>query len=132
MTRQVGVWIDHREAFLVFIGEGVEAIQKIESGMEKHVRYSGRSAAAEGSADNQRDRQFNSHLNQYYDEVISHLGQAESIYLMGPGEAKGEFEQRLIGKGYADQIVGVETVDKMTENQISAKVRKHYQSSETV
>jgi hypothetical protein len=31
-------------------------------------------------------------------------------------------------KGLGDRIVGVETVDKMTDHQITAKVRQHYQS----
>lgn len=126
MNGQAGLWIDHREAFLVFIREAGEKTERIESGMEKHVRFSGRSAAEEGSADDQRDRQFAVHLNRYYDEVISHILDAESILLFGPGEAKGELEKRLASKGLGGRIIGVETTDKMTERQIAAKVRKHF------
>ncbi len=127
MKRQAGMWIDHRQAFVVFIDEGAEETQRIESGMEKHVRFSGRAPLEEGSADDQRDRQFTVHLNKYYDEVISHIRDAESILLFGPGEAKGEFEKRLANKGLGGRIVGIETVDKMTDRQIAAKVRQHYQ-----
>jgi len=127
MKRQVGMWIDHRKAFVVFINEGAEKTERIESGMEKHVRFSGRSASEEGSADDQRDRQFAVHLDRYYDEVISHIRDAESILLFGPGEAKGELEKRLASKGLSGRVVGVETVDKMTDHQIAAKVRQYYQ-----
>ena len=127
MKRQAGIWIDHRKAFVVFIVEGAEKTERIESGMEKHVRFSGRSASEEGSADDQRDRQFAVHLDRYYDEVISHIRDAESILLFGPGEAKGEFKARLASKGLGGRIVGVETVDKMTDHQIAAKVRQYYQ-----
>jgi len=127
MTKQVGMWIDHRSAFVVFVGDGSQATQRIESGIEKHVRFSGHSASEEGSADDQRDRQFAAHLGRYYDEVISHLGDAESILIFGPGEAKGEFEKRLASKGLGGRIVGIETTDKMTDHQIAAKVRQHYQ-----
>jgi hypothetical protein len=127
MKRQAGLWIDHRKAFVVFIVEGAEKTERIESGMEKHVRFSGRSASEEGSADDQRDRQFAVHLDRYYDEVISHIRDAESILLFGPGEAKGELEKRLASKGLGGRIVGVETVDKMTDHQIAAKVRRYYQ-----
>jgi hypothetical protein len=127
MKRLAGIWIDHRKAFVVFIGEGAEKTERIESGMEKHVRFSGRSASGEGSADDQRDRQFAVHLDRYYDEVISHIRDAESILLFGPGEAKGELEKRLASKGLGGRIVGVETVDKMTDHQIAAKVRQYYQ-----
>ena len=126
MKRQAGMWIDHRKAFVVFIGKGAEKTERIESGMEKHVRFSGRSASEECSADDQRDRQFAVHLDRYYDEVISHIRDAESILLFGPGEAKGELEKRLASKGLGGRIVGVETVDKMTDHQIAAKVRQHF------
>jgi hypothetical protein len=126
MQGQAGVWIDHKEAFVVFVGEGGEKTERIESGMEKHVRFSGRSASEEGSADDQRDRQFAVHLDRYYDEVTSHIREAESILLFGPGEAKGELEKHLVDKGLGGCIVGIETTDKMTDRQIAAKVRKYF------
>jgi hypothetical protein len=126
MKRQVGMWIDHRDAFIVFAGDGVDKTTNIESGMEKHVRFSGRSSAQDGSADDQRDRQFAAHLNTYYDEVIAHVRDAEAILIFGPGEAKGELEKRLDSKGLSKRVVGVETVDKMTQHQIEAKVREHF------
>ena len=127
MSEQVGIWIDHREAFVVFVGEGSEETERIESGMEKHVRFSGHAASEEGSADDQRDRQFAAHLDRYYDAVIAHVRDATSILLFGPGEAKGEFEKRLASKGLGARVVGVETTDKMTDRQIAAKVRQHFQ-----
>ena len=126
MKRNVGLWIDHRETFLVFVGDDGEENRRIESGMEKHVRFSGGNRPAEGSADDQQDRQFTAHLNRYYDEVISHVRDAESILLFGPGEAKGELEKRLASKGLGGRIVGVDTVDKMTAPQIAARVREHF------
>ena len=128
MNRNAGLWIDHKEAVIVFAATGAdnaEETKRMESGMEKHVRYSGR-AASEGVAEDQRDRQYATHLDQYYDEVITQLHDAKSILIFGPGEAKGEFKKRLEHKGLGERIVGVETTDKMTDNQIAAKVREHY------
>jgi len=73
-----------------------------------------------------RDRQFGNHLNSYYDEVIAVIRGADTLQIFGPGEAKGELEKRLEHKGLKPPIVAVETVDKMTDRQISAKVREHY------
>ena len=126
MKRQVGLWIDHRETVVVVIGDKGEETRRIESGMEKHVRFSGGSGSEDGSAEDQRDRQFTGHLNRYYDEVISHLRDAESILIFGPGEAKGELEKRLASKGLSGRIVGVETVDKMTDRLIAANVRQRF------
>jgi hypothetical protein len=129
MKRQVGLWIDHRETLVVSLTDQREETTRIESGMEKHVRFSGGNRSEEGSADDQRDRQFTSHLNRYYDDVISHIRDAESILLFGPGEAKVELEKRLASKGLGGRIVGVETVDKMTAPQIAAKVRQHFRNN---
>jgi stalled ribosome rescue protein Dom34 len=126
MKRQAGLWIDHRETFIVFVGNEEEEARRIESGMEKHVRFSGGNRPEDGSADDQQDRQFAAHLDRYYDEVISHIRDAESILIFGPGEAKGELKKRLASRGFGERIVGVETVDKMTGPQIAAKVREHF------
>jgi hypothetical protein len=125
--KQAGVWIDHKQAFIVIVGDGTEESRRMDSDVEKHVRYSGHAASQEGSADDQRDRQFAAHLARYYDEVAAQVHDAQSIFIFGPGEAKGEFEKRLATKGLGGRVVGVETVDKMSEHQIAAKVRQHYQ-----
>lgn len=127
MEKQVGLWVDHSETFAVSLGNDGEETRRIRSDMEQHVRFSGGNRTEEGSADDQRDRQYASHLNRYYDEVISHIRDADSILIFGPGEAKGELKKRLEGSGLGGRIVGVETSDKMTERQITAKVRKYFQ-----
>jgi hypothetical protein len=126
MKQDAGIWIDHREAVIAFVGEGTDALEKVASGVEKHVRFSGRAAAEEGSADDQRDRQFAAHLGRYFDEVITHLRDVNAILLFGPGEAKGELAKRLASEGLGDRVVGVETVDKMTDPQVAAKARLYF------
>ena len=126
MKKQAGLWIDHRKAIIVLITKEGEEIKKIISGMEKHVRFSSGDASEIGSTEDVRDRQFGNHLNSYYDEVITLVRDADSIQIFGPGEAKGELEKRLEHEGLQAQIFAVETVDKMTDRQISAKVREHF------
>jgi hypothetical protein len=131
MKSQVGLWIDHREAKIVMLSADTGNTQRsgltdaVASGIEKHVRFAGASAE-DGSADDQRDRQFASHLNKYYDEVIKHLDGADSIFICGPGEAKGELKKRLISKGLGERISGVQTVDKLTDRQLEALLRQHF------
>jgi len=120
----VGLWIDHRKAVIVSIKGDLEEIKSIESSMEKHVRFSG--GAQKNSEEDQRDRRFTSHLNKYYDEVISFIRDAESILIVGPGEAKVELKNRLDSETQIGKIVGLETVDKMTNPQIVATVREHF------
>jgi hypothetical protein len=49
------------------------------------------------------------------------FGVQTRFIFFGPGEAKGEFEKRLAHEGVKTDIA-VETVDKMTDGQIVAKV----------
>jgi stalled ribosome rescue protein Dom34 len=127
MSRAVGVWIDHRKAVIASITGNSEGLRQISSGMEKRVRYSG--AAQEDSAEDQRDRRFTGHLDKYYDEVIACIRDANSILILGPGEAKTELAGRLENQALRGRIVGVETVDKMTDRQVAARVRQRFLKS---
>jgi hypothetical protein len=132
MKKEIGLWIDHREAIIVILTDGGEEIKHITSSNGKHVRYSGSSHAKtpEGSKDvtseDQRDRKFGNDLNKFYDEVIASIRGADSIQIFGPGEAKGELEKRIEHEGLKARILAIETADKMTDRQISAKVREHF------
>ena len=128
MKKEVGLWIDHRKAVIVVIKDEVEEIKKITSNMEKHVRFSGGDGSEQGSSEDVRDRQYGNHLNTYYAEVIEYIRDADSIQIFGPGEAKGELEKRIQHEGLNARLT-VETVDKMTDRQISAKVREHFVAS---
>ena len=132
MKKEIGLWIDHREATIVILTEGQEEIKHIISNSGKHIRYSGSSHSKtpeglkEVTSENQRDRKFGNQLNKYYDEVIAAISDAETIQIFGTGEAKGELEKRLEHAGLKQHILAIETVDKMTDRQIAAKVREHF------
>jgi stalled ribosome rescue protein Dom34 len=132
MKKGIGLWIDHREAIVVILTDAGEEVRHFTSHMGKHIRYSGSSHSEtpeglkEVTSEDQRDRKFDNQLNKSYDEIIACIRDADTIQIFGPGEAKGEFEKRLEKDGYKGHIVGIETVDKMTDRQISAKVREHF------
>jgi len=125
MKSKVGLWIDHRKAVIVTVTDEGEETKQITSNMEKRVRFSS-GASEDGSAEDVRDRQFGNRLNSYYDDVMACLREAETIQIFGPGEAKGELETRLENEGLKGRIVEIETVDKMTDRQIAAKVRQRF------
>ena len=58
--------------------------------------------------------------------VTSRIRETESILLLGLGQAKIELKHHLEREGLGDRIVRVDTVDKMTDRQIAAKVRHYY------
>ena len=124
MTTNIGLWIDHREATIVTLTGGTEAVKQITSGMDKHVRFAG--GPEQGAGEDVRDRRFTNHLNTYFQEVIGQIRGADAIFIFGPGEAKGELSKRLDSENLGGRVVRVETVDKLTERQIAAKVREHF------
>ena len=126
MKKEFGLWIDHRKAVIVLITDEGEEIKKIVSGMEKHVRFSSGDASEIGSTEDVRDRQFGNHLNAYYDQVIAVIRDADSVRIFGPGEAKGELQKRMEHEGLKPHILTLESADKMTDRQISAKVREQF------
>ncbi|MCX6356219.1 MAG: hypothetical protein NTZ78_15165 [Candidatus Aureabacteria bacterium] len=133
MKRKVGLWIDHRQALIVAITDTGEETKLIVSGVEKQLGHSDsiRSTtpygSQQGTAADIRDRKFMGHLNIYYDAVIASIRDAESILIFGPGEAKGELKERLDRNKLGGHIVGIESIDKMTDNQVAVKVRQYFQ-----
>ncbi len=59
--------------------------------------------------------------------LVSALQDAESILILGPGEAKGELKKRLESQKVSNRVITLETTDKLTDGQIAAQVRQHFQ-----
>jgi hypothetical protein len=132
MKRKVGLWIDHRKAVIVFLAGEKEEMKLVKSNVEKQIRRASGSRSGgpfeslSVPSDDRQQREFTGHLNTYYNEVISCIRDAESILIFGPGEAKGELKKNIEKEGLGGRIVGVETVDQMTDPQIVAKARQYF------
>jgi len=131
--KNIGIWIDHREAILVAIEGAQTTVERIESQAEGHFRPSGgwkaagtsvaQSVSKEQKADERRKHQYHN----FYQMVINKVGKADNIFIFGPGEAKLELAKEIEKiKGQHDRIAAVEASDKLTENQIVAKVKSFH------
>jgi hypothetical protein len=131
--KRIGLWIDHKKAVIVTENQKGESIQQIESGVGRHVSYRGAShpkspySAQYQQGDDQLDNKYTEQLKKFYDKIIALMRDAEAVFIMGPGEAKLEFEKRLVHDKINVRVVGVEAADKMTDPQIAVKVRKHFE-----
>jgi stalled ribosome rescue protein Dom34 len=132
MKKQAGLWIDHRKAVIVVVTDQGEETRLIISKAEKQLRRTGDSPlkgpyeSQQVPASDSRQKKFAGHLNIYYDAVIACIRDAQSILILGPGEAKSELKKRLERNNLGECITGIETVDKMTDPQIAAKIRQRF------
>ena len=117
MTKEIGLWIDHKQAVIVSSLEQDEDVKRISSRIDK---------GSSGSSEDTHDRHIENQQNEFYDEVIEHLGNATAILIMGPGEAKTELQKRLEIQGVGESIVTVKSADNLTDNQVAAEVRQHF------
>jgi stalled ribosome rescue protein Dom34 len=130
MDRNIGLWIDHKQAFLIW--QGRKKVEVIPSNLEPRTHFSGGTHI--GGRYNQNldselkhEDRYKNQLGKYYEHVIATIRNADSIFIMGPGEAKIELEKAI--KKHKDMIkklLRVETADKMTKNQMAARVREFF------
>ncbi|UCB44457.1 MAG: hypothetical protein JSV25_09540 [Spirochaetota bacterium] len=133
MKRYAGVWVDHEKAFVVILYDGKDKLKLIKSNIAGHVRLSGGSrtkspygpqnVASERKVEEKRRH----HLQDYYQEIIKNISTADKFLIIGPGDAKIELKKEMEkSKELTRKIVKVEPADKMTENQIRAKVKDYF------
>jgi len=127
MDQNIGLWIDHKQAFLIWHDR--KKVEVIPSNLEPRIHASG--STRKGGRYNQNldselkhEDYYNNQLSKYYENVIKTIQNADSIFIMGPGEAKLELERKIKKhKDLIQKLLKIETADKMTKNQMVAYVR---------
>ncbi|HOT29854.1 MAG TPA: hypothetical protein PLU72_16880 [Candidatus Ozemobacteraceae bacterium] len=132
MEKQIGVWVDHRKAVIVTIWEEKETVQIVRSSLETTGHPLGVASQYGGQdmqADDTLQRHSATYLKKFYADIASYVKNADSIMLMGPGEAKIELRKSLERRMMGDRIVDVMPADKLTEREVVLKVRAYYAKS---
>jgi stalled ribosome rescue protein Dom34 len=104
-----------------------EQITRIKSDAEKQIRFAGGSRK-DGlqTTEAVRGKKLDTHLDKYFDEIVAHIRDADSIQIFGPGDAKNKLSKQLEKDGLKERTLEIETMDNMTDNQIAAKVRERF------
>ncbi len=138
MAIKVGVWIDHQKAFVVRLTDNGEEIRQIKSNANRPFASAGGPGSMQPDrhtghlSEDKHERKFMDQLNTYYDEVLKCLSDADSVWILGPGEATGEFRKRLTSQNFSAHLVDLVTADTMTDRQIAAswflfsELQKHF------
>ena len=136
MAIKAGVWIDHRQAIVVLLTDAGHEIKKFKSGIDQPVRPSSSShpkhkyTPNDFIAEDRRERKLVGDRKEVYDEVLACIRGADSLLILGPGEAKGEFSKHIKAKKVRGIVVELETTDKLTDRQLAAKVKEHFTKPE--
>jgi hypothetical protein len=126
MSKDVGLWIDHKHAVIVTISAGGEETTCVSSYLEKESRPAsgwGTHGHRDYVTDDMQERRSMAQLERYYGEVIHNIRDAESIMIFGPGPAKGELAKRIENKHPHARILSVEPLDHVTDRQLAARIR---------
>jgi hypothetical protein len=124
MDQNVGIWIDHKRAVIVRASAEGSTIETVESEVGAHPHFGGQQ---DGGGEKKYEERHGQNLDRYYDVVIDQLGVPGRLLIFGPGEAKGELQRRLRrSKVHAGCAVDVETTDRLSDQQIAARVKEHF------
>ena len=132
--KQVGVWMDKKQAFIVSRDNGDYKMDTIQSDLEFfNPRGGSRSKTRWGPQQVVHDSKYtereNHQLRQYFDQLAGALSNAGEIVLFGPAGTNAQFKSRLdeAHPQLAARVRDVLTSDSLTENQVKALVRDYFE-----
>ncbi len=111
------IWLDSEQAQIFALKtSGIDKVQVKKTVHDHHTQHK-----KDGHGDQDETRM--------YREISERLLKSGKILIVGPGQAKNRFKSFLeehSANDIAKNVVGVETCDHPTENQILAIARKFY------
>lgn len=113
----VVIWIDHREAHILYFDLSKSKLIQSESPYT-HLHHKVNEI---GSGNAPEDREF-------FNNVISALSDTNEILVIGPGSAKVELLKFAAtnNPSIAQKVIGIETVDHPTDLQVLAYAKKYF------
>jgi stalled ribosome rescue protein Dom34 len=133
MTINAGVWIDHHKAVVVLLTDDREDMLQIlpEHGASMrspaNARLTHSYSRNDYVAEDKRERKVMARVDQFYDQVVACIRDAQAILILGPGEAKGEFRRRIATRKLRGHVAEMKTCARLTDQQIADYVRQHFQ-----
>jgi len=119
MTKQIAVWIDHKEARIFAVH--VDRVDEEVVLAPHHIHHTHIRDAQSVKGHPEDDKRF-------YREVASSLEGAEQVLVVGPSTAKLDFLRYIEKHDHAQgpKVVGVETVDHPTDKQLAAYAKSYF------
>ena len=135
MKREIGVWLDYKEAYLIFLQDQEAAVEVISSAVEDfHPSGGATSKTPWGPQDSVKEKTYlerkKQQLQRFFQAIMQKLQKEDALYIFGPAEAKLGLKKAIESNNHlAIDLRAVEAVDQMTQNQKIAHVKAFFSQS---
>ncbi len=132
MGNYAGIWMDSRLAIILKIKDNVESEVRINAELDsKHVKGGSGSSTPYGAQDAVSDTKVlerrKHQISRYNKKILNEIKDTREVLLIGPGEAKKKLQQDLkVDHHFKGSVLVTETLDKLTDNQIRARIRDFF------
>jgi len=138
MKKNIGIWIDTRQAIIIklsannhkvkVIKSNIETRERIDGESKKFGRFGGQYMTYEKNKLNRKNEQTNQFIKNLFKEVKS----CDALVLFGPSKMKNIFEKELLkNMQLKNKLNGVYNSKLLTENQMVAWVKDFYSSNKS-
>ena len=134
MKKNIGIWLDHEKSVIItLINDQVTISHYIANDKNNGHQIHGASSAThfghqDVTSERKVERRHKEHLHHYYQNIIQQISDGTKFYILGPGEAKIELEKEITKtNNLAAKLVAVESADKLSDQQIAAKVKEFFE-----
>jgi len=131
--KQVGIWIDKREAKIVSIENGNEHIENVMSDIEDFNPQGGSGTKFKGGPqDVVQDSKYlereKHQFTAFFKALVPSIEDANAVVIFGPAQSGEKLHKELKEKHLqlCSKVISVEKADNMTDNQLKAWVRDFY------
>lgn len=131
--KNIGIWLDKNQAFIVTLENGKELTHIIPSGIEHFKIHGGSGTRLKGGPqDVVQDSKYlereKHQTKNYFNEIISYVKDTDTLALFGPAGTNDKLKKEIeeFHKPLNEKVVAVKKVDSMTDNQIRALIRDFF------
>jgi hypothetical protein len=135
MKKQTGIWLDSSKAIVVTLSGTEENVKEIQSDIENRIHHDseGDQGTFMGQHHLSQERKFDERkrhqIENYVKRIIESIRNDDELCVFGPSEIKLRLKSMIEeDKQISTRLKSVETSDKMTLNQVIAKVKDFYKN----
>ena len=120
--KKLGVWMDHTEAHIIKLENNAIASKTIESlSLQGEKQNFGKDESLEQNTEQDQ-------LSEFFKRLSAVIKDYSEVVLFGPTNAKTELYNLLKEDSHFNNIkIDIETTDNLTENQMHAFVKEHFE-----